>query len=93
LGTDENYFVAKSPYHNMLSIYTNMPWELLMGKVHKYVINLLIQILEKGLQPNPYVESFPVSDLIRKEVPNPVKIEYPIINTLAPIPRVMKERR
>lgn len=42
LGNEENYFVAKSPYHNMLSVYTNMPWNILMGKLHKYVYILFI---------------------------------------------------
>ncbi|CAD8140420.1 unnamed protein product [Paramecium pentaurelia] len=86
LGNDEGYFVAKSPYHNMPTIYTNMPWNILMGKLHQFMIDI-------NQKPSPYIESFPKQPLNHLNLELALRIQYDEETRLQSLPRQLKVRR
>ncbi|CAD8055821.1 unnamed protein product [Paramecium sonneborni] len=86
LGNNEGYFVGKSPYHNMPTIYTNMPWNILMGKVHQFCI-------ERQQQPSSYVASFPLQPLAPLNLELAQRIHYDEEIYLQPLPRQLKSKR
>ncbi|CAD8131703.1 unnamed protein product [Paramecium octaurelia] len=86
LGNNEGYFVSKSPYHNMPTIYTNMPWNILMGKLHSFMV-------ETNQEPSAYVASFPKQQLIQQNIQPAIRIHYDEETKLQPLPRQLKVKR
>ncbi|CAK56456.1 unnamed protein product (macronuclear) [Paramecium tetraurelia] len=85
LGNNEGYFLAKSPYHNIPTIYTNMPWNILMGKVHQFMI-------ETTQIPSPYVASFPTQPLSLQNLEQAQRIVYDEEMRLQSLPKQLKAK-
>ncbi|CAD8057268.1 unnamed protein product [Paramecium sonneborni] len=86
LGNEEKYFVCKSPYHNMPTIYTNMPWNILMGKVHEF-------LFQKKFIAFSYIASLPQKPLLLQNLEQAQRIHYDDEINLQALPRQLKIKR